>query len=117
MRETIRVIRNLALAFLFTFIPLGLMSQAAVAGIVGTDTVMAEDVSAERERIAGLLEREDVRDRLIAYGVSPEEARERVAGMRDEEVMELAERIDALPAGGSRLLIVLLLVIVIILLI
>lgn len=67
------------------------------AGMVGTDAVVA---SAERDRIASFLEREDVRQQLQAQGVSPAEVKARVAALTDEEAAQLAAHMDSMPAGG-----------------
>jgi hypothetical protein len=71
-----------------------------LAGIVSTDSVIS---GAERERIAGLLEREEVRVRLQALGVDPAAARERVAALSDAEAAQLAAQLEELPAGGDLL--------------
>jgi hypothetical protein len=68
------------------------------AGMVGTDAVLP---SAERERIVGFLEREDVRQQLQAQGVSQTQAKARVAALTDEEARQLAGQVDSLPAGGD----------------
>jgi hypothetical protein len=68
------------------------------AGMVGTDAVLP---SAERDRIASFLEREDVRQQLQAQGVSPTQAKARVAALTDEEARQLAGQVDSLPAGGD----------------
>jgi hypothetical protein len=68
------------------------------AGMVGTDAVLP---SAERERIVGFLEREDVRQQLQAQGVSSTQAKARVAALTDEEARQLAGQVDSLPAGGD----------------
>jgi hypothetical protein len=70
----------------------------AHAGMLGTDAVVA---SAERERIAAFLARDDVREQLQAQGVSPKQAQARVAALTDEEARQLAGQVDSLPAGGS----------------
>jgi len=67
----------------------------AQAGIVRTEA------AADRERIAAVLEREEVRTRLAAYGVGPAEAKARVAALTDEEAGRLAAEMDALPAGAG----------------
>ena len=95
----------------------GFVSQAAFAAMVTTETVVSEQVRVlDRDQLAAALEREDVQASLEAYGVSPEEAAERVAALTDEEARELAQNIDALPAGGSGTVTILLLVIIILLL-
>lgn len=70
----------------------------ALAGIVSTDSVIA---GAERERLAGLLERVEVQARLQSLGVDPASAKARVAALSDEEAARLAAQMDELPAGGD----------------
>jgi len=67
----------------------------AQAGIVGTEA------AADRERIAAVLDREEVRTRLAIHGVDPTDAKARVAALTDEEASRLAAEIDALPSGGG----------------
>src|SRR5207244_13277519 len=71
----------------------------AHAGIVSTDAAFA---SAERGRIASMLERADVRAQLEAYGVRAADVKARVAALTDEEAAQLAGRLDSLPARGDR---------------
>jgi len=93
-------IRRIVASFLI--LCLGAMSAPvpALAGIVGTDAVVA---GVERERLAGLLDRSDVQTRLQALGVDPALARARVAALTDEEAARLTAEMDALPAGGDAL--------------
>jgi len=70
----------------------------ALAGIVSTDTAV---VGAERERLASLLERSEVQERLLVLGVDPANARARVAALSDAEAAQLAAQLDELPAGGD----------------
>lgn len=68
------------------------------AGIVSTETVVA---GAERERLAELFDRSEVRERLQALGVDPASAKARVAALSDDEAAQLAAQMDAMPAGGD----------------
>jgi hypothetical protein len=70
----------------------------ALAGIVSTDTVVA---GAERERLASMLERSEVQERLQALGVDPANAKARVVALSDAEAAQLATQLDELPAGGD----------------
>jgi hypothetical protein len=70
----------------------------ALAGIVSTDAVVA---GAERGRLAGMLERSEVQERLQALGVDPANAKARVAALADVEAAQLAAQLDELPAGGD----------------
>jgi hypothetical protein len=74
------------------------------AGIVSTETVVA---GAERERLAELIDRSDVRERLQALGVDPASAKARVAALSDDEAAQLAAQMDTMPAGGDVLVVAL----------
>ena len=67
----------------------------AQAGIVGTEAAVGQ------ERIAAVLEREEVLARLAAYGVDPAEAKARVAALNDADAIRLAAEMDGLPAGAG----------------
>ena len=72
------------------------------AAMVGTDTILqAVDVDAARERVLQFIQREDVVNRFEMWGVAADEAQVRIDAMTDEEVAQLAEQIDQLPAGGD----------------
>lgn len=70
----------------------------AAAGMIATERVAA---GAERERVAAMLSRAEVRARLEAYGVRPADIQARVDALSDDEVVQLAGRIETLPAGGD----------------
>jgi hypothetical protein len=90
--------RRIVASFLILCMGAVSIPAPALAGIVSTEQALA---GAERERLAGLLERSDVQARLQALGVSGQEARNRVAALSDAEAAQLAADIDALPAGGD----------------
>lgn len=97
------------------FVWAGLSSQAAQAEIIGTEALLHEYSAVDvRERLQEAVSRNDVLERLQAYGVSPEAAAERVAALTDQEAQQLAQHFEQAPAGGD---VVLLLVIVILVLI
>lgn len=76
--------------------------MTAFAGIVSTtDIVDAQQVQQERERIQDWMAREDVRDQLVSLGVNVDNATARVDSMTSEEVMEMAARMDEMPAGSG----------------
>lgn len=72
----------------------------AQAALLGTDAVLAPATQPERDRIAGMLNRAEVRAQLGAYGVSPADIQARVAALTDDEAAQLAAHIETLPAGG-----------------
>lgn len=74
----------------------------AQAALVSTDSVVAAQAdAADRAKVESFLAREDVAAQMRSMGVSPDEARARVASMSDSELRQIAGRIDELPAGGS----------------
>lgn len=70
------------------------------AALISSDNIAAQSaVTNDRARLDDLVMREDIQRDLLAYGISPQEARARVAGLTDEEVIQVAGRLDQLPAG------------------
>jgi len=76
---------------------------AAHAELVATDRIepAAQTRLSSRAQLASILERADVRDALKSRGVSPEDAKARVAALSDAEVDSLAQQFDSLPAGAG----------------
>lgn len=94
MKTTIQ--RTIASLLVVSVTSLG-MPLPAQAGIVSTES----SIAADRDRIATLLDRSDVRAQFEDRGVNPDDAKARVAALTDEEVVQLAGRIDSLPAGSG----------------
>jgi hypothetical protein len=81
---------------------MGFALGRAQAAMVGTETVLNSKVQqTERARVNAFLERPRVQAILEAQGISPAEARARIACLSDSEVAGLAATVDQLPAGGS----------------
>jgi len=79
-----------------TSMPIGI----AKAEMVTTDKVIQQYNSTEdRTRAMDFMLREDVQQQLTTLGVDPEEAARRVASLSDEEIQQIAGRLEELPAG------------------
>ena len=50
-----------------------------------------------------MLGRDDIAQRLIAWGVDPDEARARVDTLNDAELAVLGDHLESMPAGGGAL--------------
>ena len=86
----------MATVMFMNIIPIGL----AQAKMVTTDQVLSQSSSADdRAQVLNFLMREDVQQHMTRLGVDPEEAKNRVASLSDEEVQQIAGRLDELPAG------------------
>ena len=91
-------LRRIIASFVVTCL-LGLsMPFQAQAAIVTTDQIAA---SGERARVQSMLDRADVQSKLQSMGVKSTDVQARVDAMSDQEVAQLAGKIDSLPAGGD----------------
>lgn len=80
----------------------GLPIPAAQAELIATDRVQGtEQGRTARAHLGSLLDRADVRAALQSHGVSPEDAKARVAALSDDEVERVAAKFDSLPAAGD----------------
>lgn len=78
------------------------LPQISLAGLVGTGTAIEMQENQSRNAtVDAFLARDDVREHMIQLGVSPADAQARVAQLTDSELLELQNRIEDLPAGGS----------------
>lgn len=81
---------------------LTLQAPAVRAEIVDTDALGHQSqVELDRAKVRDFLARANAKERLEAMGLSGLVAQDRVAALSEAEVRALAERVDAMPAGGN----------------
>ena len=92
MRKLIRYIgKPLCFLLLTSFVLLDLSAHSAKAGLIGTERIINTQAADDaRTRVTAFLERDEVRQAMVNQGISPAEARSRVAALTDEEVMRVA---------------------------
>lgn len=84
------------------FVAMSIWLPAAQAEMIGTDAVAgADEVEVQRDEILMLLEREEVREQLVAWGVDPADAEARVEALTPAELQALSERMEEDPAGAG----------------
>lgn len=72
------------------------------AGMIGTDQVVAgAQDQANRDKVLNFVTRGDVVKQLETLGLSAATAKDRVGAMTQDEVNQVAGKIDSLPAGAS----------------
>lgn len=75
------------------------------AGMLGPEQAIESPAHSgaeqDRAKVLQFLDRANVKERLQAMGVDAVNAHDRVNAMSDEEVHALAQRMDAMPAGGA----------------
>ena len=75
--------------------------QTAGAGMIGADQAAPSTAQADRTMVLDALARSDTVAQLQAQGLDPQQARDRVAAMNDQEVSQLAQDIRTAPAGAD----------------
>ena len=102
MKTVRRTVRPISFFMAILMLVVCTPCQVVLAKMVPTETLLdAARVDAARTRINAFLARQDVTNILVSQGIDPQEAIARVAGLSDTETVNLADRIDSLPAGGD----------------
>ena len=79
-----------------------IFSPVARAEMVETDELSTlNPAEQDRAKVKTFIERATVKEKLEAMGVSGLLAKDRVAALNEQEIHALAQRIDAMPAGGT----------------
>ncbi len=79
-----------------------LLVPAAHAAMVGNDTVIQQqDRAAMKARVMQVMEHKAAADTLKQYGVNKEQVSQRLDRLTDQELQQLANKADELPAGQS----------------
>ena len=97
------VTKSIVCLLVAALLNLSLPLHAARAAMVGTEAVVetATQIEADRARLRALLLRDEARAQLETYGITRDEAVARLDALSDEEVAQIAGKLDALPAGGT----------------
>ena len=78
------------------------MMRPAGAAIISTETAI--EITERQDRIDNInevLARDVVKTALVAHGVDPADARDRVAALTVSELITLEQELEQLPAGGT----------------
>lgn len=89
---------------------------AARAAMINTTDYIKQEQNLTRDKLLSQLERSDVQERLVSLGVDPDDARRRIAGLSQEELTQMQQKMDDLPAGSNLLAVLGILLIVLIVL-
>jgi Family of unknown function (DUF6627) len=84
---------------IFAMLHLCWLTSYGYAEMVSTES--AVQIPDDRQRILDLLDRQEVIDELEKYGISKVEAVTRINSLSDEEITQIAGKLDELPAGGN----------------
>jgi hypothetical protein len=102
MRRIKRVEKSVSLLMTLLLLLITAPVPSVLAAMVGTEAILVnQDTLNARDQLRSFLDREDVQSQLTARGIDPAEAQARIDSLSDAEVMQIADKIDQLPAGGS----------------
>ncbi len=104
MEKLRRLARPISAVIALGMLALSVHLPPAQAAVIGTEVVLGtQQTQQDRARVLGLLNRQEVQQRLAAAGVDPRDVAARVNALSDDEVSQLAAKMDQLPAGGDGL--------------
>ena len=104
MYSLIQKRKAIAILVIVSFSTFCIISAPARARMINTDEIFKQSqYDLSRKSINTFLDRSEVQKYLVAWGVSPEEAKARIDSLTDEEIENIASRINRLPAGGDGL--------------
>ena len=97
-------VKRLFSAFLAASILFTGSIQTVQAAMISAEQVAESSINSQgnqdRTLIVAALSREDVQAALVARGIDPVQAKDRVAALTDEEASMVASQLDTAPAGG-----------------
>jgi len=79
-------------------VSLSIFSSTMFAEIVNTRAMINSSPS---ENISNFLAKQEVQDKLAALGVSTESIKDRIATLSNEEIAQINQKIETMPAGGD----------------
>mgnify|MGYP001822379577 FL=1 len=104
---------NKCLSTVLTFALLSMSFNSALAGLVSNEQVIAQaQHQSAKAQLMQTIERADVRQQLLSMGVREQDITSRINLMTADEIAQLNQQIDELPAGGDLLGIILVIFIV-----
>ncbi len=106
--------RITARLLIFAVLALHLPMRGANAAMLGTESAIEQAQTVQnRERVATFMARADVQTQLEKMGIKADDATSRVAAMTDDEINQVAGKLDTLPAGGVEVWAILLIILVV----
>jgi hypothetical protein len=102
MYSLIQKRKAIAIMVIVTFSTLSIISAPVHATMINTVEIFKQNQNdLSSKSINTFLDRSEVQKYLVAWGVSPEEAKARIDSLSDQEIENIASRMDQLPAGGD----------------
>jgi outer membrane protein OmpA-like peptidoglycan-associated protein len=95
-----KISKPAAIILAFHMLILSGLFQSVSAAMISTESIIHVDRGqSPRDYLNNLFTREEIEAILISHGIDPQEARDRIDNLSDEEIAKLVHEIDQLPAG------------------
>jgi uncharacterized protein DUF6627 len=102
MYPLIKKRKAIAILIFVTFSTFSIISTPVRAAMVDTGDIFKQNQhDLSRKHINIFLDRSEVHKYLVDWGINPDEAKARVDSLTDQEIENIASRMDQLPAGGD----------------
>lgn len=90
------------------------MSQASAAVFSSEQVISKQEFNFNKQQVLSYVDSAEVQNKLIELGVSPADAKQRIANMTAEELNTLNGQMNEMPAGGIVGVVVTVLVVVVV---
>ena len=90
------------------------MSQASAAVFSSEQVISNQQFNFNKQQVLSYVDSAEVQNKLIELGVSPADAKQRIANMTAEEMSALNSQMNEMPAGGIVGVVVTVLVVVVV---
>ncbi|HJS16450.1 MULTISPECIES: PA2779 family protein [Rheinheimera] len=90
------------------------MSQASAAVFSSEQVISNQQFNFNKQQVLSYVDSAEVQNKLIELGVSPADAKQRIANMTAEELSALNSQMNEMPAGGIVGVVVTVLVVVVV---
>ena len=102
MKKIRKILKFTAIFFAIHMLTLSGPYQSAWAAMLSTESIIhIYRGQSPRNHFNSFLARAEIQAVLISYGIDPQEARNRIDNLSDDEIAKFVHEIDQLPAGGG----------------
>jgi hypothetical protein len=97
-----KISKPAAILLAFHMLILPGLNQSVWAAMISTESIINVDRTKNpRDYLNNILAREEIQAVLISHGINPQEARDRIDNLSEDEIRNFVHEIDRLPAGGG----------------
>ena len=97
-----KISKPAAILLAFHMLILPGLNQSVWAAMISTESIInADRAKSPRGYLNNILAREEIQAVLISHGIDPQEVRDRIDNLSEDEIGKFAHEIDQIPSGGD----------------